>query len=176
MANKSDDITHYQGRYLSMVERKGWEFVTRSNATGVVILIALTEQKELVFVEQFRPPVGKQVIELPAGLIGDKEDADESVLSAAARELEEETGYQAGRLKPVLSCPGSAGMSDEYLHFVAATQLSKVGPGGGDDTEDIVVHVIPLANADQWLGEQLKLGKTLDPKIYTGIHWACRNT
>ncbi|MEL6797861.1 MAG: DNA mismatch repair protein MutT, partial [Planctomycetota bacterium] len=59
------------GRFLSLVSRNGWEFATRVNARGVVAVVATTEANELVLVEQFRPPVGRSVIEIPAGLVGD---------------------------------------------------------------------------------------------------------
>ena len=84
------DTTHFTGRFLSLLERDGWEFASRSNASGVVVLIAVTDMDEIVLVEQFRTPVGSRVIELPAGLVGDVDDTMETTLVAAARELEEE--------------------------------------------------------------------------------------
>ncbi len=165
------DITHYAGRYLSLLERDGWEFTSRSNANGVVVLVAVTDQGEIVLVEQFRIPVGKNVIELPAGLVGDHEDSDESVLKAAQRELEEETGYAAAQLELLMECPSSAGMSDEIVSFVLARGLRRVGPGGGDDSEDIQVHTIPLDRVDRWLREQRAAGKPMDPKIYAALYW-----
>jgi ADP-ribose pyrophosphatase len=176
MAIPKDDTTHYQGRFLTLKERGSWEFVTRSNAIGVVILAAMTDDRDIVLVEQFRPPVRQRVIELPAGLIGDQADPDESVLDAAARELEEETGYRAGALDLVLTCPGSAGMSDEQLYFIVASELKKVGPGGGDASEEIQVHLVPDSQIHEWLTVQLKSGKTIDPKIYAGLHWLARKS
>jgi ADP-ribose pyrophosphatase len=176
MAIPKDDTTHYQGRYLTLKERGSWEFVTRSNANGVVILAAMTDDRDIVLVEQFRPPVRRRVIELPAGLIGDQADPDESVLDAAARELEEETGYRAGALDLVLTCPGSAGMSDEQLYFIVASELKKVGPGGGDASEEIQVHLVPDSQIHEWLTVQLESGKTIDPKIYAGLYWLARKS
>ncbi len=167
----NNDITRYAGRYLSLLERDGWEFASRSNASGVVVLVPVTGQGEIVLVEQFRKPVGKNVIELPAGLVGDHEDPDESVLSAARRELEEETGFAAEQLELLMECPSSAGMSDEIVSFVLARGLRRVGPGGGDDSEDIQVHIIPLKEVDQWLREQQVAGKSMDPKIYAALYW-----
>ncbi len=165
------DITRYKGRYLSLLERDGWEFASRSNASCVVVIVAVTPAAELVLVEQFRKPVGVNVIELPAGLVGDLHDPDESPLVAAGRELEEETGFVAGQLEPWLACPSSAGMSDEMIHFVLATDLQRVGPGGGDPSEDIVVHVVPLEQVDRWLADRQAAGKPLDPKIYAALYW-----
>jgi ADP-ribose pyrophosphatase len=165
------DIIHFQGRYLNLLERDGWEFASRSNASSVVILVAVTSDEEIVLVEQYRKPVGSLVIELPAGLVGDHVDPDESILDAAARELEEETGYAAAQLEVLMTCPSSAGMSDEMISFVLAKGLTRVGPGGGDDSEDIEVHIVPLTDVDAWLTHQLSAGKPLDPKIYAALYW-----
>ncbi len=166
-----NDLTHYAGRYLSLLERDGWEFTSRSNASGVVVLVPVTDQGEIVLVEQYRIPVGKYVIELPAGLVGDHEDPDEPILKAAERELAEETGYAAAQLELLMECPSSAGMSDEIVSFVVARGLRRVGPGGGDDSEDIEVHAIPLDRVDCWLREQRAAGKSTDPKIYAALYW-----
>ncbi len=167
----SNDITRYAGRYLSLLERDGWEFASRSNASGVVILVPVTEEGEIVLVEQFRKPIGKNIIELPAGLVGDHEDPDESILQAAKRELKEETGFEAAQLELLMECPNSAGMSDEIISFVMASGLRRIGPGGGDDSEDIQVHTIPLEEVDHWLREQRAAGKPTDPKIYAALYW-----
>ena len=167
----TQDIIHFKGRYLSLLERDGWEFASRSNASSVVVLVAVTSDEEIILVEQYRKPVGTRVIELPAGLVGDHADPDEPVLLAAARELEEETGYAASHLETLMTCPSSAGMSDEMLSFVLAKGLTRVGPGGGDDSEDIEVHIVPLTDVDAWLACQLSEGKPLDPKIYAALYW-----
>jgi len=167
----TQNITHFQGRYLSLLERDGWEFASRSNASSVVVLVAVTAEEEIVLVKQYRKPVGAQVIELPAGLVGDHVDPDESILDAAARELEEETGYAASQLELLMTCPSSAGMSDEMISFVLARGLTRVGPGGGDDSEDIEVHIVPLTDVDSWLTGQQSAGIPLDPKIYAALYW-----
>jgi len=168
------DATLYSGRYLSLLERDRWEFVSRSNARCVVALVAVTPAREIVLVEQYRKPVDAYVIEIPAGLVGDLDGPDESLLVAAARELEEETGFVAAKMEHLMDCPSSAGMSDEVISFVLADELSRTGPGGGDDSENIVVHVIPLAEVDAWLSGQLAAGKSLDPKVYTALYWLLR--
>ena len=169
------DISLYQGHYLSLLQRDGWEFTSRSNASGVVVLIAVTDNEEIVLVEQFRKPIGKNVIELPAGLVGDHEDPDETILAAAARELKEETGFEAARLELLLEAPSSAGMSDEIISFVMASDLRQTGPGGGDDTEDIQVHIVRLDQVDCWLRDQTDAGKPLDPKIFAALYWISRS-
>lgn len=164
----------HAGRYLGLYETHGWEYVSRENATGVVVLVAVSDDEELLLVEQFRPAVGQPVIELPAGLAGDLDDPDEGLLQAAQRELLEETGYQAGEMELLMSCPSSAGMSDEVVTFVRAGRLQKLGPGGGDDSEDITVHAVPLAGIDHWLQQHLERGSLLDPKIYSALYWLQR--
>lgn len=164
-------ITHYRGRYLSLLERDGWEYASRSNASCVVVLVPVTDAGEILLVEQFRKPVGMTVIELPAGLVGDHADPDESVLDAAQRELEEETGYAAAHMELMMACPSSAGMSDEIIHFVLATGLTRTGPGGGDSSESIEVLPVPLSGVDDWLAGQHAAGKPLDPKIYSALYW-----
>ena len=167
----TQDTIHYKGRFLSLLERDDWEFTSRSNASGVVVLVAVTPDDELVLVEQFRKPVAAHVIELPAGLAGDLADPDESMLDAAARELEEETGFIAAQMEILMDCPSSAGMSDEIVSFVLAKGLTRVGPGGGDASEDIEVHVVPLAGIDDWLLGKQAASKPLDPKIYAALYW-----
>ena len=167
----SEDTTRYSGRYLSLLERDGWEYVSRSNASGVVKLVAVTPESELVLVEQYRKPVDATVIELPAGLVGDHGNPEETLFEAAHRELEEETGYAAEDLQLLMTSPSSAGMSDEAVSFVLATGLRRVGPGGGDASESIEVLRVPLDQAGDWLAAQLAAGRLLDARIYAALYW-----
>lgn len=160
--------TLYQGRWLTLKQRGRWEFVERTNP-GAVIIIAVTPEDALVFVEQYRVPIGQRTIEMPAGLVGDLDDADESPLTAAARELEEETGYRCGHVRFLHEGPSSAGMSTEMVRFVYATGLRKVGAGGGDASEDITVHEIPRERAGAWLLEMAGRGYSIDPKLFAGL-------
>lgn len=166
-----NETLHYQGRYLDLVEVEGWEYTRRSNAHAVVVIVALTSDKQLVLVEQYRRPVDARVLELPAGLVGDLHGPDEHVLDAAGRELHEETGFEAGRLEQIMQTPSSAGMTDEIVTFVRARDLRRTGPGGGDDSEDIEVHLVPLEEVDGWLSQRQSQGALLDPKIYTALYW-----
>lgn len=165
---------HFSGRYLGICERDNWEYATRTNASAVAVLVPVTDQDELILVEQFRVPVQSMVIELPAGLVGDLDDADESIITAAHRELEEETGYRSGKLTLLLSCPSSPGMSDETISIFLAEDLIKVGPGGGDGNEQIKVHTVPVDQVSEWLAEMMKMGKLVDPKTYSALFWLAR--
>jgi ADP-ribose pyrophosphatase len=167
----AEEKIHFQGRYLGIRERDNWEYAIRTNASGVVVLVPVTDNDELVLVEQFRIPVQSMVIELPAGLVGDLHDADESMTTAAHRELEEETGFRAGKLTHLLTCPSSPGMSNETISIYLAEQLVRTSPGGGDKSEDIKVHVVPVNRVSEWLADMMKKGKQVDPKTYSALYW-----
>ena len=157
--------------YLRLVNQQGWDYVQRKGATGVVTVMASTPEDRVVFVEQYRIPVGANVIEFPAGLAGDLTGAsDESLREAAERELLEETGYQANRWTHVMTSPSSAGLTDELISFFLAEQLERVGPGGGDDSESIRVHEVDFARVDEWLMRKQRQGKLLDARLYTGLY------
>lgn len=161
------------GKFLQLLSRDGWEFVHRPNVTGIVAIVAVTDNRELVLVEQYRKPVGKKVIEIPAGLAGDIEDAEnESFETAAARELEEETGYTALKMEFLTEGPPSAGLSTEQITFFRARGLQKSSHGGGDETEDIEVHLVPLDSIDKWLKQREKQSSLVDPKVYTALYFA----
>lgn len=163
--------SHFEGRYLAIREKDGWEYASRTNASGVAVIVPVTLDQRLLLVEQFRVPVQTRVLELPAGLVGDGADAGESMVLAAHRELEEETGYRATHMEFLMECPSSAGMSDEMISFFLATGLQRVGPGGGDASEDIEVHAVPLADVADWLVQWAAGGAMLDPKVFTALYW-----
>jgi len=166
----------WEGDYIRAVTRGRWEFVERKNITGIVGMIPVTDDGKLVLVEQHRPAVGGGVIELPAGLVGDVEDQrDEPMETAAVRELIEETGYRAGKMTRVCSGVASAGITSEAMTFFLATELAKVGPGGGDDSENIVVHEVPLAEVPDYLDDCRGRGIVTDLKIYAGLHFCSRH-
>lgn len=164
-----------EGRFARLVAKDGWEWVERVNASGAVVIVATTHDNQLVLVEQYRIPLARRVIELPAGLVGDRaNDPLEALAGAARRELLEETGYQANQLEYLAEGPSSAGLASEVYALFLARQARRVGPGGGDCSEDIRVHVIPLAEADAWLEAKRRAGVMVDPKVYAGLYFAGR--
>lgn len=176
MTQTDSSETLYEGRFLRLIDSNGWEYVDRIGTTGVVMIAAVTDSRHLILVEQFRPPIGRRVIEMPAGLAGDlPESADELLTEAARRELLEETGYQAGRLLRLTEGPPSAGLGTEVVTFFLAEDLSRVGPGGGDASEDIVVHEVPLDEVHDWLEAQTRRGAVVDPKTYAGLYFVWRH-
>lgn len=167
-------MCEYEGKFLKVVKRKGWEFVERTNATGIVGIIALTNDDNLVLVKQYREPLQKVVIEAPAGLVGDIDDK-ESIETAAQRELLEETGYYANKLEVVGTFPVSPGLSTEQLTYVIATDLEKREKGGGDSTEDIEVFELGIGIATSHLMEMAKAGEVLvDAKLFSAILIGCK--
>ena len=126
------------GQFLKLLKSGSWEYVERVNVRDVAVLVAVTSREEMVLVEQYRIPVRRRMIELPAGLVGDEEEfRSESLMEAANRELEEETGYRAGCLALLARAPSAGGMTSEIISFLHATDLEKVGTGGGVGNEEI---------------------------------------
>ncbi|MBP6626587.1 MAG: NUDIX hydrolase [Arenimonas sp.] len=160
--------TLHEGKYLRLVQRGHWEYAERTNAGSAVIVIALTPEDKLLFVEQFRIPMNAPTIEMPAGLVGDL-DANDTMEAAAKRELLEETGWQADDVKVLMVGPTSSGMSNELIAFVRARGLTRVHAGGGDASEDITVHEVPLADVPRWLTEKMHQGYAMDPKLWAGL-------
>lgn len=161
------------GDHVRLVREDGWEWAERTNVSGIVVIVAVTPQDELLLVEQYRRPVASRVLELPAGLAGDHAGMEDEALSTAAlRELEEETGWTAGSMEQLLVGPVSAGMSNEVLTFFRAGSLRRVGPGGGDASEDIAVHAIPRSEVVGWLAKRASEGVLADPKVFAGLFYA----
>ena len=161
--------TVYEGRYQRMVVRGTWEYSERTHPGGLAaIVIAVTPEDKVLFVEQFRIPLQARTIEMPAGLVGDV-DSGESIEQSAIRELEEETGWTAEHAQVLMIGPTSSGASSEKIAFVRATGLRKVGAGGGDPSEDITVHEVPRSAAAAWLAGKLGQGYELDAKLWAGL-------
>lgn len=164
-----DKETLYEGDWLRLVRVGKWESCERTHGQGMaVIVIAVTPGDDVLFVEQYRVPLGARTIEMPAGLVGDDHDAD-TLEEAARRELVEETGWEPGTVEVLLVGPTSAGMSNERIAFVRARNLAKVGEGGGVDSEDIIVHAVPRAEAPAWLMRKQAEGFELDLKLWAGL-------
>jgi ADP-ribose pyrophosphatase len=167
------------GRFLRLRAVDRWEYVERINSSGVAAIAAVTDEGRLLLVEQYRPPVGGRVIELPAGLCGDDAGASAELLKdAACRELLEETGYEVpgGRdsLELVLTVPSSAGLTSEVVTIFGARGARKVAEGGGVDGENIVVHEQPVGQLADWLLARSHAGVLVDPKVFVGRDFALR--
>lgn len=162
-----------EGKFLRLLKRGRWEYVERLKARGAAFVLAVTEEQELVLVEQFRVPLGQRSIELPAGIIGDEAQfSDESDLESGLRELEEETGFRASGGELLFTGPTAPGLSSEHISFIRAFGLRRVGPGGGVADEDIQVHIVPLDRIDEWLAMKRESGYCIEPRIYAGLYFA----
>lgn len=172
MAKAPKEKTLYGGKFIRLVQQGKWEFARRTKASGIVAIVAVTNEKKLLLIEQFRPPVGKRVIELPAGLAGDVDGHElEELAHAAQRELLEETGYEAKSMKPVAAGPPSAGLSDEVITMFVASKLKKTGDGAGDGSEEITLHEVAIDKVPAFLKRKVREGCLIDLKIYAGLHF-----
>lgn len=161
----------FDGNFLRVVRHGRWEFAQRTRATGVVGIVAVTSDSKIILIEQFRAPVGKRVIELPAGLMGDDGDAGEAAETAAIRELTEETGYGADSMEKLCEGPSSAGLTSEVVGLFLASGVKRIGEGGGIGSEQIIVHEIPLDLVDDWLLGIRGEHTLIDFKVYAGLYF-----
>lgn len=155
--------TMWAGRFITAKRRGKWEYVARSRGIRAAVILAV-DDGHILLVEQYRVPLGKICIELPAGLIGDESEGEDPV-EAAGRELEEETGYRAGRLENLGEFYSSPGMVSESFTLVRAHNLVKTGDGGGVDGENITVHRVHLDRLPGFLQEKRGAGCAVDVKL-----------
>lgn len=163
----------YAGKFLNLVREGKWEYCERKNNTPAVMIFARTAEGEILLVEEFRPPIGKRCICFPAGLSGD--ECPEAHADAARRELLEETGYRAEKVRYLFTGPSSPGLTSETLHFYLAENLHRVHDGGGVDGENITVHRVPEHAINIWLAEKMAEGIAVDPRVYTGLYFLTVN-
>lgn len=155
--------TMWEGKYIVARRRGTWEFVGRPGHIRAAVIVAVHEG-HIILVEQYRMPLGVACIELPAGLVGDQ-GGDEQLEEAAARELEEETGFRPAHIDIIGEFSSSPGMVSETFTLVRATGLEKVGNGGGVDHENIIVHRVALADVPAFVERQRRFGKMMDVKL-----------
>lgn len=155
----------WEGKFITAKTRGRWEYVARSRGIRAAVILAV-DDGDVVLVEQFRVPLGKPCLELPAGLIGDDEGEDgEHALGAAERELEEETGYRAANWKILGEFYSSPGMVSESFTMLKATGLTKTGPGGGVNGENIIVHRVKLSELEDFIAQRRKAGSGIDVRL-----------
>lgn len=161
----------FQGEFLELRRNAHWEYVRRvRGAGGAAFMVATTPADEIVLVEQHRIPVARPVLELPAGIIGD-ENAQETALDTARRELLEETGFAAAQAEILFDAPTTAGITSEWAWFIRMRGLRRVHAGGGVDDEDIRTHLIPLSRAGAELQVRKAAGMAIDVRVFSALYW-----
>jgi ADP-ribose pyrophosphatase len=162
MADEPEE-TVWQGRYLAVRRRGKWEYVSRTRGISAAVILAV-DKGEVILIEQYRVPLGRDCLELPAGLIGDEAEGEAAEV-AAIRELEEETGYRAERMTDLGRFHSSPGMVSEGFTLLRAEGLTRVGDGGGVDGEEIVVRRVKLAEVPDFVAEKRAEGFAIDVKL-----------
>jgi 8-oxo-dGTP pyrophosphatase MutT (NUDIX family) len=171
--------TLWTGKFMSAVEItyrdarghvRTWEALERVGVGGIVVMVAVTPSGNVILERQFRPPMGRDVLELPAGLV----EPGESMEIAAKRELIEETGWEAGKLEFLAEGPISTGASTETLRAYLCTSLEQVGKNGGDDNEIIEVIEVPIGKAQEFLRDAQAKGMLVDLKVFGLVELARR--
>jgi ADP-ribose pyrophosphatase len=160
----------FRGDHLLFLRRHGWEYVEHRTAKESVMVVAVTADARIVLVEEFRPAVDAAVVCVPAGLVGDEGPEDRE--SAARRELREETGWAASSVELLGRGPGSAGMSSEIVNFYLARSVRFAGEQGEREKKEIRVHVVALAQLEEWARAREAEGILIDPKIWAGVRLA----
>jgi ADP-ribose pyrophosphatase len=153
----------WSGKYITAKRRGPWEYVGRARSIGAAVILAV-EDGHVLLVEQWRVPLQRRCLELPAGLVGDETEG-EDVATSAARELEEETGWRADRIEIVGEFASSPGMVSETFTLVTAHGLTKVGDGGGVSGEEITVHRVALDDVAAFVAGKRAEGVAIDVKL-----------
>lgn len=110
---------------------------------GAVVILPVLSDDELVMIRNFRHAIDRELWELPAGTL---DAAGEAPELAAHRELEEETGYQAGRMTKLCEFYPSPGMLSERMLVFVAEHLTKSAPKL-EETEQITTHTMKAGDA-----------------------------
>ncbi|MBV7266556.1 NUDIX hydrolase [Erythrobacter ani] len=168
-ADQAENI-RWEGRFITARTRGRWEYATRARRIRAAAIIALDEDddgtRHVILVSQYRVPLSRFCLEIPAGLIGDDDgEEDEDAATAAARELEEETGYSAETLEELGEFYSSPGMVSESFTLLRATGLTRVGEGGGLEDETINVHRVALAELASFVADWRAAGHGVDVRI-----------
>ena len=131
------------------------------NHPGGVAVVAFKDEETVIFVEQFRKPIDRNLLEIPAG----KLEKDEDIKVCGIRELEEETGYKAKKFDYLGKIVTSPGFCDEYIYLFKAEGLYKGNDGLGDEDEFINVKELKIERVK----EMIKSGEIIDAKTISAF-------
>ncbi|MBM3358090.1 MAG: NUDIX hydrolase [Betaproteobacteria bacterium] len=163
--------TVYRGNLLHVLEdevqlpdgARSWREYVRH--PGAVMMVPFLDRDTVLLVRQFRYPLGRHFLELPAGKI----DRGEEPIATARRELREECGYAAGSWDHLATFHPCVGYSDERIELYLARELAEAG-SAPDDGEFIETRPTALAQALAWVRD----GTITDAKTVIGLLWADR--
>ena len=165
--------TVFTGDHVLVIEHDHWQFVERKKGKTAVAVIAVTDDDQVIFTEQYRRPVDARVIDWPAGLVGDEGNNDPA--ATAKKELEEETGFVCDSVELLAKGPTSPGITSELVSLYRAHGVKRKGKGGGVGGEDITVHVVKRSDVRGWLQSKHDEGVLIDLKIWGGLHFLAQN-
>jgi ADP-ribose pyrophosphatase len=153
----------WEGKFIRAFKRGKWEYASRARDIRAVVILAEQDGK-LILVSQPRVAPDCHCVELPAGLVGDH-DPTATIEDTAITELEEETGFTADRVERLGDFYSSPGMLAEAFTLVRAHGVRKIGEGGGDENENIVVHLIARPDVANFLEQKRAEGFGIDAKL-----------
>ena len=148
---------------LLWIKTPGGKRLERSivRSRGVAVIIPRISRKRFILVRQLRVAVGRRIWEFPAGTL----EKGESHLRCADRELQEETGWRAARIKKLFEYYPTPGISDEKMHFFLADGLRKGTQHRPDDDEDLEVRELSAAQIQL----MIRRGEIIDGKTILGF-------
>lgn len=150
----------WQGKYIRIMTRGGWEYVERCGGVSAVVILADHDGK-IILIEQSRVPLGGRIcLELPAGLVGDEDN--KGVEETAVKELEEETGFTADRIERLGEFFSSPGMVAEGFDLVRAHGVRRCG---SPVEEGIEVHLVERKRVAAFVEERRAAGVAIDVKL-----------
>jgi len=153
----------WAGKFVRALRRGKWEYASRVNDIGAVVILAEHDGK-VILIDQPRVAPNRRCIELPAGLVGDT-DPNATVEDTAIKELEEETGFTATHVERLGDFYASPGMLAESFTLVRAHGVRRIGKGGGDEHEDINVHLVSREDVRAFLDQKRAEGFGMDVKL-----------
>jgi ADP-ribose pyrophosphatase len=130
---------------------------------GAATVLAFVDERTVLLERQYRYPLRRHFIELPAGKI----DPGEEPLQTAQRELKEECGYEAAQWRHLTTLHPCIGYADERIELYLARDLKHVG-AKLDEDEFLEVFAITVEEALEWVRQ----GRITEPKAITGLLWA----